>query len=264
MSTLPDSPALPAQVWRAASLGRAEQPGLPSGHAALDALLPGGGWPRGALTELLQPQAGLAEWRLLAPALARQAQAPLLLINPPLQPHAPGLHALGLDPAQLVWLQPATPQQALWATEQAIRSQAAAALLAWLPQARPEQLRRLQAAAQGSAAPLFICRPAAAQAQSSPAPLRVLLQPGPQWQLQLRLIKRRGPAHEDWLRLEALPAALAGRLSARQLQALPPRHHEEGPHPTPARPSRPAPLSPESWHESASALARIAARRLPA
>lgn len=227
---------LPPQVWRAASLGRAEQPGLPSGHAALDALLPGGGWPRGALTELLQEQPGLAEWRLLGPALVpllrQSARVPLLLVNPPLLPHAPGLQALGISPAQLVWLRPATPQQALWATEQAIKSQAAAALLAWLPQARPEQMRRLQAAAQGSRTPLFICRPAVAQAQSSAAPLRVLLQPGADWQLQLRLLKRRGPAHEDWLTLDALPPALAGRLSTRQLQARPA---------VPARPGLPVP-----------------------
>lgn len=259
MSTLPDPITLPPQVWRAASLGRAEQAGLPSGYPALDALLPGGGWPRGALTELLQPQPGLAEWRLLGPALAAlgPAAAPLLLINPPLQPHAPGLQALGLQAAQLIWLRPASPQHALWACEQVIRSQAAAAVLAWLPQARPEQLRRLQAAAQGSRAPLFICRPATAQAQSSPAPLRVLLQPGPQWQLQLRLLKRRGPSHEGWLRLEALPATLAQRLSPRQLRLPQPGRV------LPSQPRVPQPpsLLPEFRHEHSPALAGAAAQR---
>jgi protein ImuA len=53
-----------------APAGRTQQAVLASGHAALDAQLPGGGWPVGALTELLLPHPGVGELRLLAPALA--------------------------------------------------------------------------------------------------------------------------------------------------------------------------------------------------
>ena len=56
-------------VWRADELARNVGATRPTGHAALDAVLPGGGWPVGALVEVLQPQAGQGEWRLLAPAL---------------------------------------------------------------------------------------------------------------------------------------------------------------------------------------------------
>ncbi|APW47500.1 hypothetical protein [Rhodoferax antarcticus] len=52
---------------------------LPSGHAALDAQLPGGGWPVGASCEILQPQAGQGEWRLLLPALRSLTQAVVLV-----------------------------------------------------------------------------------------------------------------------------------------------------------------------------------------
>ena len=45
---------LPAGVWHAEGLPLAEEPTLSTGEAALDAALPGGGWPVGALTELLQ------------------------------------------------------------------------------------------------------------------------------------------------------------------------------------------------------------------
>jgi hypothetical protein len=58
-----------AAVWRADELARQAGATRPTGHAVLDAVLPGGGWPVGALVEVLQPQAGQGEWRLLLPAL---------------------------------------------------------------------------------------------------------------------------------------------------------------------------------------------------
>jgi protein ImuA len=62
--------ALHPAVWRASQLGAGAQATSPSGFAALDAELPGGGWPHGVLTELLLPQPGIGELRLLAPVLA--------------------------------------------------------------------------------------------------------------------------------------------------------------------------------------------------
>jgi protein ImuA len=240
--------ALHTQVWRASSLGACSSPCLPSGFAALDAELPGGGWPTRALTEILSPRHAVLEWRLLAPVLsnlcspptetprrgrqpAPQSKRPVLLINPPLTPHLPGLQACGLPPQQLVWISADTPQQQLWATEQAIKSNAAAAILAWLPQARAEQIRRLQACALGSDAPIFLFRPWAAQQQSSAAPLRLLLTPGAAWSLDVRVLKRRGPAFEGWLSLPSVPVELAGILTPRMLAidpltppALEPQH----------------------------------------
>jgi protein ImuA len=61
--------ALHPAVWRASQIGGGAQPASPSGFAALDAELPGGGWPHGVLTELLLPQPGIGELRLLAPVL---------------------------------------------------------------------------------------------------------------------------------------------------------------------------------------------------
>src|SRR6476619_4914417 len=42
---------------------------LPTGYEALDRELPGGGWPRGQLIELLADDQGIGELRLLVPAL---------------------------------------------------------------------------------------------------------------------------------------------------------------------------------------------------
>ncbi len=61
--------ALHPAVWRASQIGGGAQATSPSGFAALDAQLPGGGWPHGVLTELLLPQPGIGELRLLAPVL---------------------------------------------------------------------------------------------------------------------------------------------------------------------------------------------------
>ena len=69
------SSALDALLARAPQLWRGREPNrgqssLPSGHARLDARLPGGGWPIGAVTELIPANPGLGEFSLLFPALA--------------------------------------------------------------------------------------------------------------------------------------------------------------------------------------------------
>ena len=77
---------------------------VPSGYAALDAALPGRGWPQGALTELLLEREGIGEIRLTLPALARVQAAgrDVVWIAPPHRPYAPALAAAGLDLARLV------------------------------------------------------------------------------------------------------------------------------------------------------------------
>ncbi|MBV8037291.1 translesion DNA synthesis-associated protein ImuA [Roseateles sp.] len=256
-----DDARLQGRLWRGSSLGQAVDPTLPSGFAALDAELPGGGWPLQAVTELLLPQPGVLEWRLLAPALGgwwaepqrpaagpvrQRAAAPslrrLLLVNPPHAPHLPGLQALGLPPSALVWVAATTPTEALWAAEQAIKSRVA--VLAWLPEARPEQIRRLQVSALGSDAPTFLIRPERAGQQSSAAPLRLAVQPGEGWQLAVHLLKRRGPAHAGWLALPAMPAAIAPLLTAARRRPVP----LAAPMPNPAAAERPHALARPVLH----------------
>ena len=155
-------------------------------------------------------------------------------MNPPHAPHLPGLQALGLPPSAMVWVSAATPAQALWATEEAIKSRTA--VLAWLPEARPEQIRRLQVSALGSDAPVFLVRPERVQHQSSAAPLRLVVQPGEGWDLAVHLLKRRGPAHEGWLQLPAVPGAVEPLLTAAKRKPQP----APAPSPTPVSP----PVSP--------------------
>ena len=62
------------RVWKGRPAPRPAS-GQPTGHAGLDAALPIGGWPEGALSEILIPADGVGELRLLWPALARLTQA---------------------------------------------------------------------------------------------------------------------------------------------------------------------------------------------
>ena len=75
-------------LWLGHQLGRIGGDAVTSGSARLDAELPGGGWPRRALAELLLPHAGVGEIRLLAPALvaAQRAGRLVMVFDPPAVP----------------------------------------------------------------------------------------------------------------------------------------------------------------------------------
>lgn len=230
------SPDDVAGVWRADQLQQTAQAVLSSGHAELDAELPGAGWPLGQLTEVLQGQSGQHEWRLLLPALkAAVAQGPLVLIGAPLLPHLPALAAAGIPAAQLLRIDAYTPAERLWAAEQVLRCRELGVLMAWLPQARPEQLRRLQLASTHTQALVFAFRPEAARHESSPAPLRLMLRSVPDaLGLSVELLKRRGPVTDRPLTLAAPLPVMAALRKRRPLQD--PGHAVD--RPAPARPAR--------------------------
>jgi protein ImuA len=200
---------------------------LPSGHAALDAQLPGGGWPVDGMVEVLQVQPGRFAWQLLLPALAqavRQQRGPVVLVGAPFAPFGPSLAAQGLPGERLLCISSAQPQARLWATEQALRCAEVAAVLAWLPRGRAADLRRLHIAAQQHNRLLFVFREEGARHEASPARLRLLVEAAADegaHGLQLRILKRRGPPLETPLRLPAHPARLAALLQARQGRAAP-------------------------------------------
>jgi len=206
-------------LWRAHQLGRGRESVQASGYAALDAELPGGGWPQRVLTELLLTSPGWGEMRLLAPALARVGAAGrgVLLVGPPAEPCAEALAQLGLDLSRCVVIR---GEDLLWPLEQALRSGQVGAVVGWAPPSlKGEALRRLQLAAQSHEGPAFIVRPAAAAAQPSPAPLRLALASAGPDAMAVHVLKRRGPALEDPVLL-ALPPVLSR--AARQ-RALTPR-----------------------------------------
>jgi cell division inhibitor SulA/protein ImuA len=229
-------------IWRGSDLPPPVGAVLPSGFAALDAELPGGGWPQGSLVEILADGQGIGELSLLLPALKaltregrgivwilpgecpqslrdsppRDGVCPQSLRDSPPRgratvlgrpgdscsalpcvPYAPALSAAGIALGHCLVVTPETAPDGLWAAEQALRSGACGAVLAWLdgPAARPDYraLRRLQLAAEAGGALAFLHRPAAVATTPSPAPLRLAL--GLQEaHLCVRLLKRRGAA----------------------------------------------------------------------
>ncbi len=207
---------LPADVWHADALATAPLRVVATGEAVLDAQLPGGGWPVGALTEVLQPAGVHSEWRLLLPALVRCGTASVVLVGAPYRPFAPALAAQGLAAERLVWVTCTAATECGWAAEQALRCAEVDAVLAWLPQVRSDTLRRLHMAAAEHHKLLFVMRPEQAQQHASPAPLRLWVAPQDRLldQLQVRLLKRRGPPLDRPLQLWGQAAALARCLAA--------------------------------------------------
>jgi cell division inhibitor SulA/protein ImuA len=180
-------------VWKGADLSRAELPGIPTGFAALDAELPGGGWPQGVLTELLPEHEGIGEVRSLGPALAHLSDKGhwLAWIEPPYLPYAPALKAAGIDLTKVMIVRTKSPKETLWAIEQALQSHACGAVLAWPDKISFTQLRRLQISAEGCPALAFLFRPPIASQEASPAGLRMHLQ-SIKGELAVRILKRRG------------------------------------------------------------------------
>ena len=185
-------------VWRGDRLANAGASGLPalsSGFAALDAELPGGGWPRGSLTEILSDRVGLGECALLLPALRRMREDGkwCLLVAPPYALHGPAWASAGIGLARLAVVTATQQRDALWAAEQALASGALGAVLCWATHGDAAQVRRLQVAAAGSNSLAFLFRPARARTESSAAALRLLVSAGTRGTLGVDLLKRRGP-----------------------------------------------------------------------
>ncbi len=151
---------------------------VPTGFAELDAELPGGGWPVGAITELMPEAQGIGELSLLMPALAHLSRAGRYLawIAPPCLPYPPALVQHGLALERVLVVQAHDARSVLWAAEQVLRCAAIGAVLAW-PEALLDdrRVRRLQLAAEAGGSCGWLYRPPAAAQQPSPAALRLRL-----------------------------------------------------------------------------------------
>ena len=215
-------------IWRAGELGGSSLRTVATAYPELDAALPGGGWPQGALIEVLQPQAGVHEWGLVAAALvALQGEEPgqlTVLVNTPFLPFGPALGARQLNMQRLLSVQGRDAPALLWATREALQCADVACVLAWLPDARSAHLRRLQIAAHAHNKLLFVFRPPRAQNESSPAPLRLLLEGAvgtaeAAGNLLVHVFKRRGPQLAAPVLLDTRPARLAALLAASRERA---------------------------------------------
>ncbi|CAB3795222.1 hypothetical protein LMG28614_04126 [Paraburkholderia ultramafica] len=203
MSALPPHvESIHPALWRGAQLARAHGRTVDTGYAALSAELPGGGWPLGALVELLVQQPGIGEMRLLKPALAELSALPVVLLQPPHIPNSLAFSYLGLPVDRLIRLRAPKTADALWCAERVLQAKSCGALILWQQHIRTEALRRLHLAAQASETLLVLMRPLASAQDASPATLRLAVRPANDG-LVVDVIKRRGPT-----RMETLPITL--------------------------------------------------------
>lgn len=151
----------------------------PSGFAELDASLPGGGWPMGALCELMPATMGIGELSLVTPALSQLAQAGRYIawIAPPYLPYAPALARQGLPLQHILQVQTRGVQESLWAAEQSLRCPAFGAVLSWPADITDKNVRRLQLAAEAGGSLGILYRSPEAAREHSPAALRLRLLP---------------------------------------------------------------------------------------
>ena len=188
-----------ARIWRGkvATVARAV---IPSGFHELDRALPGGGWPLGAITEILVDGYGIGELGLLMPALtALTKEDPakpkkwVAWIAPPFIPYAPALQQRGVNIDRLLMIHPTSGgKRRLWAIEQAVRSGSSAGVLAWVAAADDVILRRLQLAAEEQGCWVLLFRPANARLQRSPAALRIHLSQTHSGATRVEIVKCRG------------------------------------------------------------------------
>jgi protein ImuA len=219
-----------SQLWHAQEMLGASATSVrrvSTGFQSLDEALPHAGWPIGQLNELICATGVSSEWALMMPGilkkLADSASAnasQIVLINAPHEPYVPAWRAAGLSPSRILRVethtQPQAQQHACWAAEQALHCEDVSTVVAWLPRAPAESLRRLQLAASQSRILLFVIRPLAAREQSSPAPLRLQLNRMDALRSQVHILKCRGSAGQVSVLLELLSPLLRALLQARK------------------------------------------------
>jgi hypothetical protein len=190
-------------IWRGVSTAHTEA--LPTGFGALDERLPGKGWPRSGLIEILVSRFGVGELFLLLPALATLTRRPMarwcVWVAPPLDPFAPALaaHGVALERVLIVrrsLLHKALSRDAvtepLWAFEQSLGSGACDVVMAWARRRpRTREIRRLQLAAERGRTLGVLFRSQRAERESSHAILRMRLEPIAHG-VRITLLKSRG------------------------------------------------------------------------
>lgn len=125
---------------------------ISAGCQAMDASLPSGGYVPGSVIEYLRATSGCgASYLALTAAAAALAASPdkyLVMVDTRHQFYPPALTSHCIDLQRVIWVRPQSPCDAVWATDQALRTTAVAAVIADLETLDERDARRLQLAAQ--------------------------------------------------------------------------------------------------------------------
>jgi len=180
-----------SDVWSGHEVAAAQS--RDSGFAALNALLPGHGWPISSLIELIPLMEGIGELQLLLPALRSLCREgrDVVFICPPHIPYPPALANAGLPLNRIIWIDAKNDEEARWSAEQILREGIAGAILLWSDVTKDLALRRLQVAAREGESLLFLYRSSSLLHAASPATVRIALRPQAGL-LRAEVIKSRG------------------------------------------------------------------------
>lgn len=191
MSAALDNLLHTAAVWRGSEHSRAGTTYVASGFEPFDETL--GGWPLGALIELVARREGIGELSLLLPALARLSQDErwIALVNPPYIPYAPALFHAGIDLAKIVVIRANNTADTLWSMAQALHSGACSAVLGWPASVSEQTIRRLQLATEAGQALGVYFSPSGSVPRNSPVPWRLRID-GTVDNICVEVLKRRG------------------------------------------------------------------------
>lgn len=183
-------------IWRGFRSEGKAWPVIATGFPELDAVLPGSGWPLGALLEVGTRCLGLGELRLLLPAMASLSQGGrwIVWVAPPHQVYAPALLQAGIELRRVLVVEPQLAGDIPWSLEKLLRSRCCGMALAWVQRLADHQTRRLQLAAEesGALAVLFPRQTGGA----SHAALRIEVKPA-EAGLALDILKARGSLRRE-------------------------------------------------------------------
>ncbi len=147
-----------------------------TGCEALDKLLPGKGFHRGALVEwLAAPGSGAAGLALLAAREACREGDTLVVIDEARRFYPLAAAGLGIDLARLVIVCPASKKDSLWAVHQSLGCQGVGAVVAWPEKLDDRAFRRIQLAAERGRSLGFLLRPTAARGQPTWSEIQLLV-----------------------------------------------------------------------------------------
>ena len=124
--------------------------GSPTGYPSLDAILPGGGWPKNALVEVITPHWNTTEMQLLLPHMKKvtEQQQWVLLVLPPFMSDMSVLINAGIDMNYVMIIDADTPYlDAVENIEKSLQSQNCSLVLMWLNHLPNPIMRRFQLAA---------------------------------------------------------------------------------------------------------------------
>ena len=184
------------RIERRAPGGEASVEAVSFGATEIDAALPWGGLPRGALHEVLGDDGALYGFSATLAARIADDKRPILWCRRGRDLYGPGLAAFGIDTDRLILVQGAKDADILWAMEEALRSGAVAAVLGEVARANATATRRLQLAAERGGGTALLLRPGKTTVPPCPAATRwrIVTAPtldgvdgvtGPRWQVDL-------------------------------------------------------------------------------